>query len=1524
MRFGLVLSSLACAVGMAAASSAVAAFAPVQDPRTCKGHERQLKDCEGLPACHRCEPRDCAFSEWGDWFGAGGCTGVCFRHRDIQTANNECGVPCTGLKQETKRCVSSECVKVPRGCQFSDWSEWSPCGTDFTAQKSRNRTIVVYPQDGGAECNGATNETLPCGRTPAVDCEMSDWGQWTECSVTCGGGFRSQMRRVHIRARLGGRPCEGATRRTSPCSAQSCGEEKPCVLGAWSDWSGCGLLCGLQRYRRRQVEQPAERGGQPCMEAVKETAGCPRVPELPEPCKLSEWAPWTACSRTCDGGQTYRKRRVERGPLHGGSCHEEGLHETRPCGAEPCKPPGTDDCKLSDWGSWSECSAKCGVGVARRERQVLAHAKLGGSGCTASLKETQACYSSKETCDSADCQWGDWEQWSACSCSCGGGTKRRERLIKVAPTTGGAPCSAEDKAEVAPCATQSCEVCIDGAWADWEEWSPCSATCSSGLRSRHRDVARHPSGCGLPVVGLADEFQVCENPGLCVPDRNCMLSGWGDWSACSSRCFGLSERRREIVQYATGNGRPCHNESTKQVGPCNPGFGRLPPEGCGQPSPERCTLGQWAEWGECSASCGGGQKIRMRHVLSPATNDGEPCEGQLSETVACGMERCQEGCQDCHWGLWSDWSLCSKSGSQRFRHRSVAELPNHCGKPCDAAAAKEVSSCNGTYEEQTFCAWSDWSAYGPCSAQCGPATRLRQRALAAFLADPGSYLFEGPSSQACSGAQLDIGACEHRSCDAERASVDCLFGQWGDWTAPSCTQLCERHRVIDRMNQHHGKLCSGRLVETKRCPRACTHAEDCLLSDWGEWGRCQARESQRYRSRAVLQQASSGGRQCEGNLEETASCSAPPADAAPCGFGLWSAWSTCSQSCGGGLRTRERGLETPAERGGELCEGALQELSVCNAIECGGEALPCIVGDWGSWSDCAGDAAGSSRFRERKVLREPKNEGMPCNATLKEVTPCQQAADCVVSQWTAWDECDKSCGGGQQARHRQVVVPPQDGGEHCPSSLVELRGCNMAPCHRRDCAISDWGEWSRCTASCGSGQQQRSRRLTQLSEDGGEGCSSQLEETRPCLDAAGRGLVACPVADCVWGLWSDWSSCSSRCDGGTRTRDRHIIQVPQPGGKPCQAWNKEEAEPCNTQQCSDERCVDGQWEDWQDWEPCSRSCEGGITWRSRKVLSEANFCGKPAAGPSRITASCNAGVACEPDVDCAFSDWGPWGDCSRSCGGLARRSRGIAVPSRGQGASCEGELQQTAPCGHTPGQLTPWCLTDAPADCALGDWGPWQACSASCGGGQQHRARSVAAEARGGGRCPPAALSEVRPCGRRPCPGECAPADCRWGDWGAWSACDKCGGERRRSRHVLSVAHCGGEPCEPGLSEEVTTCTRSCHEPSYCAFGDWSSWGACSATCGSGVHERTRHLEVVGRLSSPRLLVDGPLQDAAGLQAKFRQEHLELQVLHQHALQRIALAFASGLLSLVVGLVALRACAQGGDRTRCADVRVLE
>ena len=57
-----------------------------------------------------------------------------------------------------------------------------------------------------------------------------------------------------------------------------------------------------------------------------------------------------------------------------------------------------------------------------------------------------------------------------------------------------------------------------------------------------------------------------------------------------------------------------------------------------------------------------------------------------------------------------------------------------------------------------------------------------------------------------------------------------------------------------------------------------------------------------------------------------------------CEVGDWSEWSDCSATCGGGTKTRGRGVVQEAENGGAVCP-ALEEEGSCNTDQCPGNLL---------------------------------------------------------------------------------------------------------------------------------------------------------------------------------------------------------------------------------------------------------------------------------------------------------------------------------------------------------------------------------------------------------------------------------------------------------------------------------------------------------------------------------------------------------------------------------------------------------
>jgi len=263
-------------------------------------------------------------------------------------------------------------------------------------------------------------------------------------------------------------------------------------------------------------------------------------------------------------------------------------------------------------------------------------------------------------------------------------------------------------------------------------------------------------------------------------------------------------------------------------------------------------------------------------------------------------------------------------------------------------------------------------------------------------------------------------------------------------------------------------------------------------------------------------------------------------------------------------------------------------------------------------------------------------------------------------------------------RQRQVVLNPRNNGLPCPSHLVETIGCNREPCSDKDvnCKITEWAMWSTCSSTCGPGFQERKRAINKRLSHCGQGCVGNMTMVQPCF------VEECgDCENCVWGLWKEWSDCDRHCGGGQRHRLRNITQWPTPGCSPCEPKDKVWVEPCNVEVCSDEElCVDGLWGNWGDWETCSMSCEGGNHWRTRNILRAATSCGNQPTGDSKEAGECNQGVPCKASQDCMWSEWVAWSDCSSSCHGIKQRTRTIETHGFGDGKYCEGPTEETFPC----------------------------------------------------------------------------------------------------------------------------------------------------------------------------------------------------------------------------------------------------
>lgn len=135
---------------------------------------------------------------------------------------------------------------------------------------------------------------------------------------------------------------------------------------------------------------------------------------------------------------------------NGGMACQGAPAETIECSLEECP----TDCEWADWHPPGPCTKTCGGGTEHRHRAKVTEAYLGGAECVGAATEVYPC--SVEPC-AVDCNYDDWQPFTECTSSCGGGTHMTIRNYTQA-MHGGIECSESNTSKEEECNTQACPV----------------------------------------------------------------------------------------------------------------------------------------------------------------------------------------------------------------------------------------------------------------------------------------------------------------------------------------------------------------------------------------------------------------------------------------------------------------------------------------------------------------------------------------------------------------------------------------------------------------------------------------------------------------------------------------------------------------------------------------------------------------------------------------------------------------------------------------------------------------------------------------------------------------------------------------------------------------------------------------------------------------------------------------------------------------------------------------------------------
>ncbi|CAB0034632.1 unnamed protein product [Trichogramma brassicae] len=632
-------------------------------------------------------------------------------------------------------CINGECQRV--GCDLKVGSNKNKdacgiCGGDGSTCDSKYAWTLESTSACSESCGGGFKIVTPMCKSTGPDSKIVDnsmcepeskpdklllpcntlpcstkWltGEWSKCSVSCGGGSRS--RPVFCTEENGNA--------TSKIPEYKCNvNHKPkfqeicnafsCPMWEAGEWSECSTSCG-KGVKTRSVECRDGKG------RLSNECDRSQQPRAEIECKGAS----SDCSSrvqdliiTCvrdDTGKTVM-------PL---LCSADTKPESRirVCNDHPCPPRWNTS-------EFSPCMSPCGLGIQTREVNCI-HEVTRGTGNTVVVPNhmcPQPPPVDRQYCNVWDCpvQWSVGE-WGKCSKTCGGGVKKRKVICEQVMAQGRKQTRAErdcptprprteKECNSRPCdqANPAVKPIITSKNVTFVQEDP--------DRKVNLDIGGQATIFqGTPVIKIrcpvkkfdkahivwrkdheelrkSRKYKINKKGALKIVDINFSDSGvyscWDnlifewvttDWSRCSQSCGGGGFQMRG----AQCTVRSVKNDTNDTKMPVRTVMGPSLCEDAGLPVPEKvraCGTGkcpQWhtTEWSSCETSrCFNWKTAMQRREISCRLAE-ETSEGVDISTVV-DMSKCDESMrppqrQECYndacKGVWrvGEWSECSAS-----------------------------------------------------------------------------------------------------------------------------------------------------------------------------------------------------------------------------------------------------------------------------------------------------------------------------------------------------------------------------------------------------------------------------------------------------------------------------------------------------------------------------------------------------------------------------------------------------------------------------------------------------------------------------------------------------------------------------------------------------------------------------------------------------------------------------------------------------------------------------------------------
>ncbi|XP_013383070.1 A disintegrin and metalloproteinase with thrombospondin motifs 3 isoform X2 [Lingula anatina] len=711
----------------------------------------------------------------------------------------------------------------------------------------------------------------------------------------------------------------------------------------------------------------------------------------------------------------------------------------------------------------------------------------------------------------------------------------------------------------------------------FDHWTECSEECGGGtthIEYQCRDVYDNLKADAEKCAGVQkpDDYRRECNKSPCVDAR------WeaSPWEECSATC-GNSGTQIRIVSCTKNEG-----EKVKEVSPHFCKKSRKPEQE--KPCNRRACPGEWSteEWSKCSSTCDTGVQTRRVYCDTKDSRGVENCNGRRPP----------------------DTKICHRKPCPGTLVPSKKE-DNLIGEDHTPVNLPDSNVVNSVLNDRYTWRFDEWTE---CTRSCGTGTQH----IVYLCKD--KYYQKAVVESHCSHLEKpdpDLRPCNQFGCPETRW----IAGNWSE-----CTKTC------------------GRGLQSR--PLAC------LISHEGE-------DVATSHAMCIDIEPPETIRECNREIPcptpTTTTTTLPPPTHPPMVTSTeyfiyrWVSrgWSPCSTTCGEGIETKfvlcvKVSSQEEVEVDSDLCEPGEKpsaEERPCSIAPCVEPVKNIYLWKVGEWEACS-VTCGDGGVQDRQVncwqidgRTGTETQTNPFNCDSDDEPSSRQdchLSPCPINYTYSWDigdwqSCSASCGDdGIQTRKILCKRRDMESGEEIhiddvsrcseTSKPDQVQGCNRNPCPVNYEYRWSYGDWSRCSASCGdTGVYERRVFCERVDPSTGKRTEVDItdcyDQTKPVAKQP-CNRINCPRSTTpltttterpISYKWKTktWSDCSATC-GNNGLQERFVNCVQVYGGQEvvtradsCVAEEKpEDKQPCNRVACP------APWRTTK-WSQCSVTCGTG-------------------------------------------------------------------------------------------------------------------------------------------------------------------------------------------------------------------------------------------------------------------------------------------------------------------------------------------